>query len=90
VTRGDAAGLDEEEQSNIFVAENCVLVHHGECHQKAHTRNGQRACVLNLLQFLNWEDILEWLSGMKKYIPGSMFNKALDLVRRAEIIRSNQ
>ena len=90
LTRGDVQGLEESLRNNIFVAENCALVHTGACHQKAHTREGQLACVLSILEFHNFEDVLAWLSGAIGHVPMSMFNKALDLVGRAEMVRSNE
>jgi len=65
ITRGDARGLSDDFYSIIFVAQNCVLVHHNKCHKKATSKTGKRACIENLLAYEGFDLIYGWLSLME-------------------------
>lgn len=65
ITRGDARGLSDDFYSIIFVAQNCVLVHHGRCHKRAASAEGKRNCIKNLLSYEGYKLINEWLSLME-------------------------
>jgi hypothetical protein len=63
LTRGDVQGAERSVRSRIFVRENCVLVHPGDCHQKASTQTGKEACILQLLEW-EGEGVFAWLEQM--------------------------
>jgi hypothetical protein len=64
LTRGDVMKASEEVRVKIYVKENCVLVHHGKCHEQAATQIGKARCVQSLLWFEGYADILAWLIRM--------------------------
>ena len=80
MTRGDVQGLPQDIQLTIYTKENCVLVHPGQCHIEAATKEGQRKCVLQLLEFEGAEAVGAWLSSMKKDIPPVILGEALGLI----------
>lgn len=61
ITRGHAP---KEKQIQIFTEENCVLVHHGECHVVAATREGKHKCVAYLIRWNGKENILNWIDSL--------------------------
>lgn len=65
ITRGDVQGNRERLQPLIMVKENCVLVHHGDCHTKAHTKDGQVKCIKQLISYEGYDIIEKWLLEMR-------------------------
>lgn len=79
ITRGDVSGLYMV-QKLIMVQENCVLVHHGKCHQEAATRAGRVRCIENLIKWNGMERIVIWLDEMRRIMKTSVPKEALHLV----------
>ena len=76
ITRGHISG--SVLQGKIMVRENCVLVHHGDCHIKAATRDGRKRCIEHLLKYEGYIKIKEWLLEMDSSLKS---NLALDKLR---------
>jgi hypothetical protein len=71
ITRGDIQGRKEILSPMIMVKENCVLVHNGDCHTKAHTTDGQVKCIKHLITYEGFDKINEWLLEMRKQMVSS-------------------
>lgn len=65
ITRGDVQGNRERLLPFIMVKENCVLVHHGNCHTQAHTTAGQVKCIKHLISYEGYDVIEQWLLEMR-------------------------
>jgi DNA-directed RNA polymerase subunit RPC12/RpoP len=65
ITRGDIQGSKEALSPMIMIKENCVLVHHGDCHTKAHTKDGQVNCIKQLIIYEGFDVINDWLLEMR-------------------------
>lgn len=85
ITRGDVAG-NEILMQMIMVPENCVLVHHGDCHKWAHTVEGQERCTENLIKWNGVDSIQGWLYQMRNAMRSSIPTEAL---HRVEEIGAN-
>lgn len=65
VPRSVVRGCSEEVQNVIFVPQNVVLVHEGECHLYAqHYFDGKVACAMQILQYEGEDSILEWMDDI--------------------------
>lgn len=64
ITRGDVMKWDPELITLIMVRENCVLVHHGDCHKQAHTRQGQIICIRHLSRYIPLRDMTTWINSL--------------------------
>jgi hypothetical protein len=71
ITRGDIQGRKEILSPMIMVKENCVLVHNGDCHTKAHTTDGQVKCIKHLITYEGFDKINEWLLEMRNQMVSS-------------------
>jgi hypothetical protein len=80
-TRGDLQQSGIVVKHEAHVATNVVLVHPGgntsPCHAYAHTKEGQKDMIANILKWEGYERTKRWLQKMKKYVKGPMANKAL-------------
>lgn len=64
LTRGMVEGLPFQDRVQIYVPENCVLLHEGACHLEAqHGEAGLRKCIVQLRAF-NGSLLEAWLSYM--------------------------
>lgn len=81
ITRGDVQKWEPYMIDMIFVPQNCVLVHHGECHSKASTREGQILCIQHLLQYEASESIANWINTLP--FRSEMGVEALNLLKEA-------
>lgn len=69
ITRGDVAGCAFEIRMQIYVPENCVIVHEGECHRVAQFgEKGRQICLQHVLHFHPKRDILSWLTVIEPEI----------------------
>ena len=71
LTRGDVQGMSLENRHKIFVKENSVLVHHGDCHIEAATREGRKKCIRHLIEFEGREAITNWLVSLYSYMKAT-------------------
>ena len=78
ITRGDVQRLPKGLRDEIFVPENCVILH-PNCHICADTKRGRRICARHLLRTEGYENILKWLVDMNLYGKG-VFGEAVQLV----------
>ena len=79
ITRGDLSGSPV--QYAIMVAENCVLVHHEDCHHNAATTEGQAQCVRHLISYEGYDNIRNWLIEMDDLMKGNQALHALRLLK---------
>jgi hypothetical protein len=81
ITRGDVSGNDHLKKA-IMVPENCVLVHHGQCHVNvAHTTDGQRRCIRHLIKHESYDRIMYWLQIIDIDMTGRQAQDATRLVK---------
>lgn len=84
LTRGDIA-RNKDLQLHIFVKENCVLVHHGSCHNEASTQDGKAKCIRQLIEMEGAKKIYIWLNFMKERMKNdTLINEALHQVEKLE------
>jgi hypothetical protein len=86
ITRGDVAG-NEELMSKIMQPWNCVLVHHGVCHERAATTEGQTFCIRYLLKKVGFITIMQELADLDEAMKG---RQARDAMRLASDIYSEE
>lgn len=65
ITRQHVRG-NPELLPEIMVKYNCVLLHHGWCHEQAMTDDGKRIIISRLIQNEGLEDIIGWLEIMEQ------------------------
>jgi hypothetical protein len=61
ITRGDVSG-NEALMEKIMAPWNCVLIHHGACHEEAVTTNGQTKCMQYLMRKVGYINLMCELS----------------------------
>jgi hypothetical protein len=49
LTRKNVQGCPPEVRAEIFVKENCVIVHTGKCHEIAQTKRGRYLCTKQIV-----------------------------------------
>ena len=69
-TRGNVRGA-KIIGGDIYVAENCVNVHHGECHRDATSTDGRRKCILYLLRWEGYGKIQLFLACLDSKLKGN-------------------
>jgi hypothetical protein len=79
ITRGDIHGRKDMVQA-IMVKENCALVHHGECHIEAATREGQAKVAKHILYWVGDKAVLDWLDCLVEDFVGTTITEARSLV----------
>jgi len=79
ITRGDVSG-NKKLGKMIMVSENCVIVHHGKCHEKAATKEGQRKVIKHLIYWEGYAAIYHWLQCLAEEMKGNQADTALELV----------
>lgn len=79
ITRGDLSGSPI--QQAIMTAENCVLVHHEDCHHNAATTEGQAQCVRHLISYEGYDNIRNWLIRLDGMMKGNQAIYALKLLK---------
>lgn len=79
ITRGNIRH-SEELKLLIYVRENCVLVHHGKCHENATTEAGRRKCIKNLLRYNKLRDIITWLDNFGERTKSALAEERIILV----------
>jgi hypothetical protein len=88
ITRAMWRGLPAE---LIMVRENCVLVHpggkgFGSCHLDAHTAEGRRKCVSQLLEHEGYEKVVAWLESLREVAASGVIEEAVRLVGHCALI----
>lgn len=68
IRRGDVRMCSDPVKQMIHTKENCVLVHHGACHNKADTEDGFAICVKSLLWHNGAGAMLAWLDQMNNVL----------------------
>lgn len=76
-TRGMVQKMDLEDRLRIHSAENCVLVHPGECHQQAATEEGKRKCVRQILEFEGFTRVMKFLEEIRDNMTGGCREQVL-------------
>lgn len=62
IPRGVVRGCSEQVQLLIYVPENVVLIHEGECHIFAqHHEEGKIKCAMQIIKYEGYENILKWM-----------------------------
>ncbi|MHA2323133.1 MAG: hypothetical protein ACXACG_15990 [Candidatus Thorarchaeota archaeon] len=79
ITRGDIHGR-EDMAPRIMVKENCALVHHGECHIGAATRDGQAKIAAHIIYWTGSDAVLSWLDSLEDDFVGTTITEARALV----------
>ena len=65
IFRGHVRGCKEEVQHQIYVPENVVLIHEGNCHLKAqHEWASKIACAIQIIRYESYESVLNWMNLM--------------------------
>ena len=65
VPRSVVRGCSKEVQNMIYVPQNVVLVHEGECHLHAqHYFDGKVTCAMQILQYEGEYSILSWMDDI--------------------------
>lgn len=66
ITRGHVDYAPFEKRVQIFVAQNCVLVHPGDCHTKAqYYEDAKQECIKSLLYWNGYDSIKAWLDYLQ-------------------------
>jgi hypothetical protein len=79
ITRGDVYGR-KDIASRIFVRENCVLVHHSDCHVESNTKIGQKKVMKHVLYWMGADAIYNWLDSLADDFVGTTITEAKNLV----------
>lgn len=79
LTRGDCQ-KSKELMAAIMVKQNVVGVHTGQCHQLAHTREGQKKCLRFIIIWETPKSIASWLGHMDMLMKGTLAREALILL----------
>jgi hypothetical protein len=79
LTRGDIQGRPDLAPL-IMVRENCALVHHGECHRGAATKEGQRRVARHIIYWADASSIMSWLTRLEDDFVGTTITEAKNLV----------
>lgn len=84
LTRGDVQGAPFDTQIKIYVPQNVVLIHEGDCHLKAqHEKAYKMLCVRNILMYHSEEEIRQWLEEMNHLLRSTAVNEARALIQEA-------
>jgi len=81
VTTEMAEAWDEVDAVRIYAVENCVLVHPGECQERAATSWGHEKCIANLLTWQGYSHIESWMDTLER--PGKVW-----LIERKKYLRN--
>jgi len=85
ITRGDVQNSPDNVRMAVFARENCVLVHHGLCHQQAqHSLDSKRDCVLQLIDEEGLEKVFIWLDRVSGLMTGRFPDEARRFVQTVE------
>ena len=79
ITRGDIQG-NRALAPLVYVRENCVLVHHGKCHEYAATTEGQRVVAAHLLYWMDLQPLMDWLNRLEDEFVGTTITEAKNLI----------
>ena len=79
LTRGDIQGRPDL-APHIMVRENCAIVHTGDCHLEAQTKEGQRTVAKHLLYWNGKDSIVSWLENLEDDFVGTTITEAINLV----------
>lgn len=83
-TRGEVKGYSEDDQSLIFVRQNVVLVHPGNCHILAqHTDEYKMKCASQIIFYEGKSNVIDWIKSIMDYfeiIDKRPLNLALDAI----------
>ena len=66
VTKRNIQGAPIEVRAMIFVPENCVIIHTGQCHVTAQTTEGRKICTEHLIIEEGEGKITEWLDKLNE------------------------
>lgn len=91
VSRAVVQGCPEETQLLIFVPQNMVLVHEGDCHLYAqHYTNGKLLCAMQILQYEGEETIVAWMNKLDSMMKTKDNAKRMLLAEAIQIQIGNE
>ena len=70
VTENDVIGQPDHVKISTLVPENCVLVHHNGCYEKAYTVEGRLKCIKHLELIEGSKKIRTWEEKVDKFRLG--------------------
>ena len=82
ITRGDVSG-NKFLMEKIMVSSNCVLVDPA-CHEFANSEENKVACVVNILKYNRYDDVIAWLLEMNGYMKNGIPLDAISLVKEVK------